>query len=124
MLFPALGLTTAMWLLMGPLMGVETGGRAVLTVTVGVLVLVFGILGVRYRAAAWVVAALGGLLGFVNLLTSAPIESCASLATCAVALLAAGAAPQPVVLASTPAAAAPVEAAAVANAERDDLIAA
>ncbi len=35
MLFPALGMTAAMWLLMGPLMALEMGVRAVLTVGVG-----------------------------------------------------------------------------------------
>lgn len=100
MLFPALGLTTAIWLLMGPFMGIETGARAVLTVGVGALVAVMAPLALRYRAAAWAVVALGAALGVANLLMSVSIASDASLATAAFALVLAGAAPQPVSLPS------------------------
>jgi hypothetical protein len=107
MLFPALGMTAAMWLLMGPLMELEMGARAVLTVGVGGFALLLSVLSFRYRSAGWGVAALGFLLGVANLFMFGSIAACASLATCAVALVAAGAAPQPVLVAANAAAVAP-----------------
>jgi hypothetical protein len=125
MLFPALGLTAAIWLLMGPLMDLETGARAVLTVGVGSLALLLTLLSFRRPGAAWGVVALGFLLGLANLTMAGPILSCASAATCAVALVAAGAAPQPVVLPANVAEMKPVAPAAPARrAEKDFPVAA
>jgi hypothetical protein len=89
-------------------MDLETGARAVLTVGVGALVAVLAPLGLRHRAASWAVVALGSLLGFANLLMSAPMVSCASLATAAFVLVLAGAGPQPVVLPTTAASVTPI----------------
>ncbi len=61
----------------------------------------------RYRSAGWGVAALGFVLGLANLLMFGSIAACASAATCAVALVAAGAAPQPTLVAASSAAVAP-----------------
>jgi len=107
MLFPALGMTAAIWLLMGPLMELELGARAALTFGVGAFALTLALLSFRHRSAGWGVAALGFLLGVANLLMSGSITACASAATCAVALVAAGAAPQPVLVAANAAAAEP-----------------
>jgi hypothetical protein len=95
MLFPALGMTTAMWLLVGPLLGVETGLRAALTVGVGFVALVLSPLSLWSRRAGQGLAALGILLGLANFVLFAPIGAYASLASCATALIAAGMAPAP-----------------------------
>lgn len=121
MFFPALGMTAAMWLLMGSLMELELGARAVLTVGVGAAALVLSVLSFRYRSAAWGVAAIGFLLGVVNLFLSGSIAACASAATCAVALVAAGAAPQPVLVAANAAAAEPHAPAMSVGAAHSDL---
>jgi hypothetical protein len=98
MLFPALGMTTAIWLVFAPLLGVETGFRADFTVTAGLLALILAPLGVRYRAAAYAVGALGIVLGFANFVLWAPIGGYASLSSSAVALIIAGMAPVPTVV--------------------------
>jgi hypothetical protein len=98
MLFPALGMTTAIWLVFAPLLGVETGFRAGFTVTAGLLALILAPLGVRYKAAAYAVGALGIVLGFANFVMWAPIGGYVSLSTCAVTLLIAGMAPVPTVV--------------------------
>ena len=95
MLFPALGMTTAMWLLVGPLLGIETDLRAALTVGVGFVALVLSPLSLWSRRAGHGLAALGIFLGFANFVLSAPIGAYASLATCATLLIAAGMAPAP-----------------------------
>jgi len=104
MLFPALGMTTAIWLLTAPLLGLEIGFRAGLCVGAGICALALVALGWWFpRAGAWL-AGLGILLGFANFGPSASIVALASLATSAVSLIAAGLAPRPVTFA-TPAAA-------------------
>jgi hypothetical protein len=96
MLFPALGTTTAIWLIVGPLLGIETDLRATLTVGVGVVALVLSPLSLWSRRAGNALAALGFFLGFANFVLFAPIGAYASLATCAASLIAAGMAPEPV----------------------------
>jgi len=114
MLFPALGMTTAIWLLTAPLLGLETGFRAGLCVAAGVSALALVALAWWYpRAGGWL-AGLGILLGFANFGLFAPIPALASLATSAVALIAAGLAPLPATFV-TPAAAPAIPAAARAQ---------
>ena len=66
MIFPAIGLTTAVWLLMAPLLGLESGVRAGVGIAVGVAVAVLMPLGFLYRRANVATAALGIFMGFAN----------------------------------------------------------
>ena len=66
MLFPAIGLTTAVWLLMAPLLGLETGARAGMGIAVGLAVAVLLPLGYLDRRANVATAALGIFMGFAN----------------------------------------------------------
>jgi hypothetical protein len=106
MLFPALGMTTAVWLLFAPLLGLESGIRAELGLVAGTLAFVVSLASVWSRRAHVVLVVLGAALGFANFALLAPIGSLASLATCAVALIAAGTAPVPIAEVPAPATAA------------------
>ena len=100
MLFPALGMTTAVYLMMTPLLGLESGLRAVLCVGVGVACAVLAPLSVRYsKAGAWMTA-LGIVLGTANLVVDAPIGAFASLSIAALGLLFGGTALVPVLVAT------------------------
>ena len=96
MLFPALGMTTAVWLVSAALLGLETGFRAEFTVTLAVAVMVLAPLSVWYQRAGFAMAALGIALGFANFGLSAPLGALASGAMCAVTLILAGMAPRPI----------------------------
>jgi hypothetical protein len=109
MLFPALGMTTAMWLLAAPLLGVEEGFRAALGISVGVAALILLPLGAWNRKATAATAGLGMVLGFANFFLQAPIGALASMASCSVLLIAAGTAPWPVIEERVAAAAAPAK---------------
>jgi len=98
MLFPALGMTTAIWLLTAPLLGLETGFRAGMSVGVGSLALVLALLSTWYRRAGVMLTVLGFLLGFLNFGPSASVVALAATATSALALVMAGMAPWPVVV--------------------------
>ena len=98
MLFPAIGLTTAMWLLMAPLVGLEEGVRAGLGIAVGVAVLVLLPLGYLDRRANIATAALGIVLGFANFVLLAPTLAGANFATCGFLLIMAGLPAWPVVI--------------------------
>ena len=97
MLFPAIGLTTAVWLLMAPLLGLESGVRAGLGIAVGVAVAVLLPLGFLYRRANVATAALGIFMGFANFFLPGPTLALASFATCSVLLILAGLPAWPVV---------------------------
>ena len=97
MLFPAIGMTTAVWLMAAPLTGLEVGGRADLAVAVGAVAFAAALLGVWFRALRPSLVVLAIVLGFANFVLMAPTISLASMATCAFGLLAAGTAPRPVV---------------------------
>jgi hypothetical protein len=99
MLFPAIGMTTAVWLMAAPLTGLEVGGRAELSVAVGAVAFAASLLGVWFRAPRLSLVVLGTILGLANFVLMAPTAGFASMATCAFGLLAAGAAPWPVVVA-------------------------
>jgi hypothetical protein len=105
MLFPALGMTASIWLMTAPLLALETGFRAELTVAVGITTLVLSPLTLWSRRAGIAVTSLGVLLGFANLVLLAPLGAGASLASCAVGLIAAGMAPRPIRMAAAAAAA-------------------
>ena len=98
MLFPAIGLTTAMWLLMAPLLGLEDGVRAGLGIAVGLAVAVLMPLGYRYHRANVATAALGIVLGFANFVLPPTTLAGASFATCGVLLIMAGLPAWPVVV--------------------------
>ena len=97
MLFPAIGLTTAVWLLMAPLLGLETGFRAGLGMAIGLAVAVLLPLGYVNRRANVATAALGIFMGFANFFMPASTLAYASFATCGVLLILAGLPPWPVV---------------------------
>lgn len=97
MLFPAIGLTTAVWLLMAPLLGLETGFRAGLGMAIGLAVAVLLPLGYVNRRANVATAALGIFMGFANFFLPASTLAYASFATCAALLILAGLPPWPVV---------------------------
>jgi hypothetical protein len=105
MLFPAIGLTTAIWLLFAPWLGVETGVRAGMGITVGAMTMVLLPLGIWNSRATAAVAGLGIFLGFANFFLVASVGGYASLAASSVFLVMAGTAPWPVVVARTGAAA-------------------
>jgi hypothetical protein len=89
-------MTTAMWLLFAPLLGIESGARAELVLVVGALAFAASVASVWWRPARPVLVVLGAVLGFANFGFDASIGSLSSLATCAVGLIAAGTAPFPV----------------------------
>ena len=97
MLFPAIGLTTAVWLLMAPLLGLETGVRAGVGITVGLAVAVLLPLGYLNQRANVATAAFGIFMGFANFFLPATTLAYASFATCAVLLIVAGLPAWPVV---------------------------
>jgi len=97
MLFPAIGLTTAVWLLMVPLLGLEVGVRAGVGIVVGLAVAVLLPLGYLDRRANVATAALGIFMGFANFFMPASTLAYASFATCGVLLILAGLPPWPVV---------------------------
>jgi len=97
MLFPAIGLTTAVWLLMVPLLGLEVGVRAGVGIVVGLAVAVLLPLGYLDRRANVATAALGIFMGFANFFMPASTLAYASFATCGVLLILAALPPWPVV---------------------------
>src|SRR5262249_7892896 len=96
MLFPALALTTAMWLLAAPLLGLETGVRADICVAVAALALVLAPLSLWSRKAGGGLPVLGGLLGFGTFGLDASALALTSFGASAVGLIAGGMAPVPV----------------------------
>jgi hypothetical protein len=96
MLFPALGMTAAAWLMTVPLFGLETGFRAELSVVTGILALPLALGSLWSFRAGIGLAALAMILCLVDFTVSAPIGSVANYATCCAALAIAGMAPRPV----------------------------
>ena len=99
MLFPALGMSMSIWLLMAPLLGLETGFRAELSVAAGCAGVILAPLSVWSGRAGALLVALGIVLGFANFGLMAPLGALANMATCGVAFIVAGLAPQPTVAA-------------------------
>ena len=97
MFSPALGATTAIWLMLAPALELESGARAALSVTSGVLALLLSPASIWSRSARAALAWIGLALALVNLVLPCSIEALASLATCGMALIMAGVAPWPVV---------------------------
>ena len=95
MLYPALGTLTAVWLLINPLIDLESGQRSVLAVAVGAASLVLAPLGLWYRPARGIIAALGAILAFVNFVDPSSVGSMANFAASGFALIATGMALQP-----------------------------
>jgi hypothetical protein len=120
MLFPALGLSAAMWLIVTPLLGIETGFRADLAVTAGMLAIVLLPIGIWVRKASAAAGAVGIVLGFANFFLDAPIGSYASLATCGVTLLIGAMAPWPVTVKAAVPFARPADVAAIEGAKHPE----
>jgi hypothetical protein len=86
-----------MWLMMAPLLGLEDGARAGLSVAVGAAAAVLLAVGFLNRRAGVATAGLGIVMGFANFFMPATVLAYASFATCAVLLIMAGLPPWPVV---------------------------
>jgi len=96
---PALAATTAIWLLLAPVLGLQSGPRSTIGVAVGVAALLLAPLGMWTRGARAALGALGLALALVNLVLPGSIGSLADFATCAAALMIAGGLPAPEVAA-------------------------
>jgi hypothetical protein len=96
MLFSALVACTAVWLMVSPYLGLESGFRAATVVTAGIAALILAPLRITSSTARWSTAALGLALGLLNFGPTAPPGSLANLGTCAVLLIIGGIAPDPV----------------------------
>jgi hypothetical protein len=101
MLFPALGMATAVWLVMVPLLGLDAGLRAGLAVVVGVVGLILAPLGIWSRTSRRVVVIAGSLLAFTNFVLPGSTGAMANFAACGSLLVIAALAPQPVSVATT-----------------------
>jgi len=99
MLSPVLGATTAIWLLLAPVLELQSAQRAAIGVAVGLAALILSPLGNWRRAPRAALGALGLGLALVNFVLPGTIGSLADFATCAVALIIAGVAPAPQVAA-------------------------
>jgi len=99
MLFSALVACTAVWMMLSPYLGLESGLRAAAVVAAGIAALVLAPLRITSSTARWSTAALGLALGLLNFGPAAPVGSLASLGTCAVLLIIGGIAPEPVAVA-------------------------
>ena len=96
MLFSALVACTAVWMMVSPYLGLESGFRAAAIVTAGIAALVLAPLRLTSPTARWSTAALGLAVGLLNLGSMASLGSLANLGTCAVLLIIGGIAPEPV----------------------------
>jgi hypothetical protein len=96
MIFPALGMMSAAWLLIVSFLGLETGFRADLALAAGLIAFPLALASVWSFRAGIVMTAIGVMVAIANLLlpTSGGL---ASLAVAAAAMAVAGMAPQPVV---------------------------
>jgi hypothetical protein len=100
MWFPVLGMTTAVWLLSAPFVGLEVGLRAGLSVAMGCAALFLAPMAVWSPACQRWLGILGGILGFANFGMSGGVGAEASFAVSAIALLFAGMAPHPITTAA------------------------
>ncbi len=97
MFFSAVGMMTAMWLVISPLLGVDTGFRAGLAVAIGIVAMILAPLGLWSPAARRVVVWAGLLLAFVNFVVPGTVLGMANFAACGSFLIIGALAPQPVV---------------------------
>lgn len=95
MLFPALGMTAATWLMVVPLVGLETGFRADISVVAGILALPLALASIWSFRAGVALTVLGTILCFVDLTTAPSIGALANYAACGSVLAIAGMAPRP-----------------------------
>jgi len=98
MLSPALGATTAIWLLLAPVLELQTGARVPIALALGALALVLSSLATWSRSARAALAVLGTALALVNFVVPGPVGALADFATCGFALIMAGVGPWPVVV--------------------------
>jgi len=96
MLFSALVACTAVWMMVSPYLGLESGFRAAAVVVAGIAALILAPLRITSSTARWSTAGLGLALGLLNFGPAAPLGSLADLGTCAVLLIIGGIAPEPV----------------------------
>ena len=95
MLSPAFAAVTAVWLMLAPALGLETGARAYLAIASGVVAFVLSPLSVWSGQARAAVASVGLVLALGNFFLPCPIEALANFATCGMARILAGLAPSP-----------------------------
>lgn len=100
MIFPALGMMSAAWLLIVSFLGLETGFRGNLALASGLIAFPLALASVWSFRAGIVVTAIGVVVAIANLVLPTS-GSLASLAVAGAALAVAGMAPQPV-LETTP----------------------
>jgi len=85
MIFPTVGMFAAAWLLIVSFFGLETGFRADLAVTAGVLALPLAFASVWSFRAGMALAIVGAILAVVNLVVPASPGGLANYAVCAAA---------------------------------------
>jgi hypothetical protein len=88
-------MAAALWLVVAPLLGIETGFRAGLSVACGVAAILLSLASIWRFGAGIALTALAFLLSLVNFLVEGTFGGMASYASCAVALAVAGMAPIP-----------------------------
>ncbi len=93
MFYPALAMTTAVWLITAPLMEVEVGPMAVLSIVAGCAAWVLASLGYWSRTSQRSLAVLGALLGAANILLPSTVGTEAACAVSSMVLIIAGVAP-------------------------------
>lgn len=101
MIFPALGMLSAAWLLVVSFLGLEAGFRADLAIAAGLIAFPLALASVWSPRAGVALTGIGVVLAIVNLLAPTSMGGMASLAASAAVLAIAGMAPQPVVAATT-----------------------
>jgi hypothetical protein len=95
MFFPALAMTTAVWLITAPLMDTETGPLGGLSIVTGSVAWLLASLAYWSRTSQRSLAVLGVLLGVANLILPSTVGTEATCAIAAVILMIAGVAPRP-----------------------------
>ena len=94
MFYPLLGMTAALWLIVAPFFGFETGLRADLSWAAGILCVGLSFASIWRFAAGVGMAVIGAILWAANLLVEGSFAGVASYAVCAAALVVAGMSPR------------------------------
>ena len=95
MFFPALAMLTSVWMITAPLMDVETGPLAVLSMVVGCIAWLLASLGYWSQAAHRALAVVGVFLGMATFVLSGSVMTQAACAVSAVVLIMTGIAARP-----------------------------
>lgn len=100
MSYPIVGFMAALWLIVAPLLGIETGFRAGVSVLCGAAAILLALVSIWRFAAGIGLAVVALVLQLVNLLVAGTFGGVASFAFCTAALAVAGMAPHPRVTAA------------------------